>query len=126
MTIQEALMKVRDEYLAFLMKDGFFYLSKKRHDATTWDINCGYCEDFANEVCDIFPEAETFDLGESDNPESFFDYAHTAVRYNSRYYDAECIEGVPDWKMLPIVKNKGKTRTQVLKERLESTLEGKE
>jgi len=79
---------------------------------TSWDINCGHCEDWAKAVAKKIPGAEVIWLDQYDE-----NIAHCAVLYQGKYYDAECWQGVKNWKSLPLVKNRGKTRTQVLKER---------
>jgi hypothetical protein len=43
--------------------------------------------------------------------------AHCILKFRSRYYDAECVKGVKDWRQLPCILNKGKGREAVLKER---------
>jgi len=42
---------------------------------------------------------------------------HCILRFKDKYYDAECIKGVKDWRNLPIIKNIGKSRSEVLQEK---------
>jgi hypothetical protein len=172
MTPDITLLKkiLREETKSFLTRmrtDGFYTndgssvwrAGKKRHDATTWDINCGSCEDFADAVVDCFsksfpgadatwahdPELHPFDEncqvcdkpafvvspqehhhgspGNIDhaadkNHDAFVGWEpdHCVVEYRGKFYDAECHEGVDRVRDLPIYKNRGKTRTQVIRE----------
>jgi len=70
-------------------------------------INNGRCEDFAMEIIDkmggysnILYEVCT---------ENFVEFgelvSHVWIYYKGRYYDAECLQGVRNWKELPIFKN---------------------
>lgn len=104
-----------DRILAEMRTEGFWHEGQRRHDATAWDVNNGLCEEFAERVTDRLAGADVRWLCDeapgSDAP------AHCVVVFHGRYYDAECPEGVPDWRRLPIVRNKDKTREQVLAER---------
>lgn len=78
---------------------------------TTWDINNGWCEEFVQAVLDIVPDAEeAVDDGENE-------VGHSFILRRGKYYDAECVEGVDDYHDLPIFKNQGKSRAEVLEER---------
>lgn len=65
-----------------------------------YQINCGLCEDFANDVVTLFPEAEALwgdeviDAG--DDPDQYA--YHCIIRYEGRYYDSQHIEGVDDFR----------------------------
>lgn len=109
---KDVLREERDKLLRILREEGFYYERIKRFDATTWDVNCGYCEDFAEAVVKRIPSAEIKWLDEEDE-----NISHCVVVYQGKYYDAECLEGVEDWHNLPLVKNKGETRDLVLAER---------
>jgi hypothetical protein len=78
------------------------------------DINCGLCQDFAQDLVNIFQErwgyeldsywgddllATELNLDWEDVP--YID-AHCFVFFEGKYYDSECSEGVVDWKQLPI------------------------
>lgn len=100
--------------------------------ATPWDINNGCCGDFTDEVIqevarrfgrgkgwyeDVAYKAtgiEAVDLQDPDDPEMLL--GHTAIHWRGRFYDAECIRGVRDWRRLPITRNRKKTRVQVISE----------
>lgn len=77
-----------------LWEDEFQYHGK--------DINFGDCEWFADELCAIVPGAEAFwgdELTIEGEDQDYFAY-HCFVRYQERYYDSECSEGVDDWRKL--------------------------
>ena len=72
-----------------------------------YDINNGRCEEFALEVIKQIPEAidvqtESFDGEDTKLP------GHVWILYQDKHYDAECPEGVSDWKDLPIFKKLNK------------------
>lgn len=86
------------------------YLSK--NCPTTWDINNGLCDSFANEVIDKFLE----EYPDSKIQEVWFE-EHCLILFDGRYYDAECLKGVTNWRNIPLFLNRKKTREQVLRER---------
>lgn len=92
--------------------EGFYYCRKVLYDPTTWDINNGYCEEWAEAVAQKIPQAEVVWLDQYDE-----ELAHCAILHRGKYYDAECLEGVINWKDLPLVKNQNKSRAEVLEER---------
>ena len=109
MTSADVMRQVRDELLAEMKRDGFWLDRKLRFDPTPWDINNGYCDDFADRCAELINGSEAVDLMEYDE-----ELAHTALLYRGKFYDAECLGGAVSWQDLPIVKNMGKTRAQVL------------
>ena len=66
-------------------------------DEYPYDINNGRCEDFAEAIVKKMPGATSM-WNDFDND----DPNHCYVRYNGRYYDAECPEGVNSPDDLPI------------------------
>ena len=77
-----------------------------------YDINCGLCEDFAQEVIhSLTGTGETPDLHmiwiEDLTHGKYKDFAHAVIRLNTPeghlYFDAECPEGVYDLDDLPVV-----------------------
>lgn len=62
------------------------------------DINGGYCADVATIVWERFPLVEIVDDEELGRDI----YTHTFLRFEGRYYDIEALEGVVDWRDLPI------------------------
>jgi hypothetical protein len=63
------------------------------------EINNGYCADFATVIGDTWRVEILSDEDMGSN-----EYTHTFIRFRGRYYDAEAIDGVDDWKDLPIFK----------------------
>ena len=64
-------------------------------------INQGMCEDFAHDVKSIIPEAQPLwddELNASYNEGPYF---HCVIRYQNKWYDSECPEGVNRWINLP-------------------------
>jgi hypothetical protein len=71
-----------------------------------YDINNGQCEDFAMAVIksmggysDTLEEVATESFNNTDDLPG-----HVWIYYGDKYYDAECPEGVSDWRELPIFK----------------------
>jgi hypothetical protein len=75
--------------------------------ADAYDINCGYCEEWAaitrqkyfeltgQSVIEILSDIDLIgDFGEVPG--------HAFIRFEGKYYDAECPEGVDDWRKLPL------------------------
>lgn len=68
---------------------------------SAYDINCGECEDFAMRVIELMGGYSPVLTDMSLNIESEFG-GHVWIEYNNRYYDAECLGGVADYRNLPI------------------------
>lgn len=116
------LVRVRDRLLARMRSEGFWHERRLRRDATPWDVNNGYCDEFADGVmAEVYGQSfEPEDMGPNDpyvvDLATFDeDLAHCAVRWRGKFYDAECVSGVRSWRRLPIVVNRGKSRSQALK-----------
>ena len=107
----DLLRYVRSKFLAKMARDGFWYREKLRHDPIPWDINNGLCEEFADAIHGLAPEAEGYDAAEFD-PET--DSAHVFIKWGETFYDAENVRGVGDWRRLPLFQ--GRTREQALEE----------
>jgi len=75
---------------------------KKYNLKSIYDINNGYCDDWATEVNKIYPKAEI--LGTPDYYFLNFDWAvgHFWIKYKGKHYDAENLKGVKNWKNLLI------------------------
>jgi hypothetical protein len=101
--LQNALISVRNALLEEMRRGGFYYDNELRHDPTPWDINNGWCEEYANDVQTIAPSVDVVWLDGllgDDAP------AHCAILYQGRFYDAECISGVDDVHELPIFQER--------------------
>lgn len=85
---------------------------------TTWDINNGFCEDFAEAVAARVPDAEAVPAYDPElhpsREDGGWNLDHFVILWRGRFYDAECHEGVECVKDLPLYRNRGKTRAQVL------------
>lgn len=90
---------------------------------TIWDINCGWCENFAEELHAKFPDGEIVDLDDlfcndmrvcanvemTPRKKRIWKHdqsypAHTVFLYKGKYYDAENPEGIEDWADLECFK----------------------
>jgi hypothetical protein len=110
--------------LAILFQDANNYCIREFNLSDSWDINNGSCEEWAQYVVERLPGAELVWLDQIAQPEMwdtsdpdqsyFLGPSHCIVRYRGRLYDAECHNGVKNWKSLPIFENKRKTREQVI------------
>jgi len=69
-----------------------------------YDINCGWCEDFANTVADEFEgaRAEWGNKAESLFEQGHKPYLHCYIVYEGAYYDSEEPEGVDSPVKLPL------------------------
>lgn len=70
-----------------------------------YDINNGYCDDWATEVIKIIPKAEI--LATPDYYFLNYNWAvgHFWIKYKGKHYDAANPKGVRNWKDLLIFKN---------------------
>ena len=76
---------------------------------TAYDINNGMCDYFAEIICDLVPSAESLPAYYND-----VDLQHIVIKWNNKFYDAECITGVDKICELPVWINRNKTRNEVL------------
>ena len=65
-----------------------------------YDINDGRCDEFADRVCELVPDAKAVDLSWG----RYGHVAHFALLWRRKWYDAEEPEGVKSWKHLPLVQ----------------------
>ncbi|KKN01192.1 hypothetical protein LCGC14_1130330 [marine sediment metagenome] len=79
-----------------------------KYDKEPYFINCGSCEDFANDVVELAGAGEVVWTDELDPDINIHD-GHAVILYNSKYYDAECPRGVCDYRQLPLIINQDKT-----------------
>lgn len=87
-----------------------------RSNSTPWDINNGACDEFADTVVEIVKYMYPGERIDGVNMQEYDpDLCHTTVLWKGKFYDAECLSGVRSWRGLPIVANKGLTRSQALR-----------
>lgn len=66
------------------------------------EINNGYCEEFAEDLAGLLPNAVTkWDDEMLDVPPELGWGSHKFVLWQNRYYDCEAPSGVNDWRHLP-------------------------
>lgn len=135
---RKILQEETDRLLQQMAVNGFWSGDDQRYllyCPTTWDINNGECETWAEAVAERVPDTEIIWLDAVpdwagqyvvDNEIKISDIfelpAHCVIFYRKKYYDAECLDGVSDWTQLPIVQNKGQSREDVLKQRGDTTM----
>ena len=68
---------------------------------TPFDINNGYCQEWAEYVREELERAGE-DVEVEETPVDYDASGHFWLKIDNRYYDAECLDGVTDWKLLPI------------------------
>ena len=88
--VRAVMEQVNEEFLTRIR-------DTERPEPLPWDINHGWCTDWAKLVCARIPGAV---MDEHDGP--VIGTIHTFVRLNGRCYDAECIDGTPDVTGLPV------------------------
>jgi hypothetical protein len=64
-----------------------------------WDINCGLCGEFADEVEKQVPRAYAYELGTED---TVLFWSHVCIKFEGYFYDAEEPYGVKHWRQLPL------------------------
>lgn len=75
-------------------------LYAKTYSVSARLINCGLCEDFANDLCVIVPGAEARwgdELDDSNDAAECWAY-HCVTVYEGRFYDSEYPFGVDDFR----------------------------
>lgn len=88
--VRAVMDQATEEILARLRETG-------RREPLPWDINHGWCVDWAELACARLPAAV---MDEYDDPATGM--LHTFVRLNGRCHDAECTEGTEDMTGLPV------------------------
>ena len=86
---QSVLIEVRNQ----LISDKF--------PKTPYDINCGFCADFATLVWEKMNRDQSILIHNDEEMMPEQEYSHTFLEYENLFYDAECLEGVDDWTDLP-------------------------
>jgi len=71
------------------------------YDVDAYHTNCGQCEDFANDIVELFPEAvaEWGDgLCDADEVDQYM--YHCILLYQGKFYDSEHPQGVEDFRSI--------------------------
>jgi hypothetical protein len=111
MTLKQAMQQATAEILADRRPQVYrgVHPNRKAYPMVhPYDINCGRCEDWAYRVAELVGKGVTVY-----DPE---DECHTFIKYRGKFYDAECPNGVSDWKQLPLFVNAERTREDVIGE----------
>lgn len=74
----------------------------KEFDEHPFDINNGFCEDFAERLVEECGDGEAVWLDCIDEEAQALKVAHCVFVYRGFYFDAEEPYGVDDWRYLPI------------------------
>lgn len=94
------LNQVTAEILGRLRDNGFHVrydngnaLDELRFDPLVWDINNGYCEQWADLAAERIGEGAFA---------TWIDPEHCVLVYDGRFYDADCTKGKRHWNQLPM------------------------
>lgn len=69
---------------------------------TATEVNSGMCEDFALDLAELLEGSEVvYTENYVDWDSDAYPGGHAWVLHQGRCYDAECLEGVGDWRSLP-------------------------
>ena len=92
--LRRVLEQVTEEILERMRRDGFYSEDdgELRFDAIVWDINNGFCAEWAFRAADLIEEAFP----------AWMDDDHCVLVYRGRFYDADCLDGVDDVEDLPM------------------------
>lgn len=77
----------------------------ERNIDSAYDVNSGQCEEFAHYLHELFPESflryteDYISWDSEDHPGG-----HCWLYLDGKHYDSESLQGVDDWKDLPIIK----------------------
>jgi hypothetical protein len=100
--IRPILEQVTEQILERIRRVGFDYEGVRRFDPIVWDINNGWCEEWAYAASEIIPGSFP----------SWVDEDHCVLVYEGRFYDADCLDGVDDVNELPMLDNPGHPRPE--------------
>jgi hypothetical protein len=80
---------------------------KRLYDQNPYEINCGNCEEFAADLIAVCGKGNMFwhDEMEDCTTEEEKWWAHCFVEVDGRFYDAECPNGVDNWRQIPCFVN---------------------
>jgi hypothetical protein len=81
-----------------------------RRAVDAYDVNCGLCEEWAEDVRRRYKavtgqdDVEVLDPGNLTGDPNDSLSGHVFIRFMDRFYDAETPEGVTQWQHLPLFK----------------------
>jgi hypothetical protein len=114
-SVMEAATAVILDDPACIVWYGPVELRRSMRPTDPYDINNGYCEEWAELVAARIDEATVEDPYTATGDESYELWGHSFIKYRDKFYDAECLEGVERWQDLPVFStNVGKTREQAI------------
>lgn len=68
-----------------------------------YEVNSGSCEDFAQDMQHFIPDSDIVGTDNFDGWDTKYP-GHIWLFDGTKHYDSEALEGVTDWKDLPIIK----------------------
>ncbi len=96
--LKQAAAKALEITLSEMRRDGFWFLmphptdcrlvSFRLYDPLPWDINRGWCDEFADTMVSLLPDADAQEVDDT-----FERHRHTVVEYEGVYYDALHLDG---------------------------------
>lgn len=101
--IENVLREVTSDTMDLMQADGWYAPGddEPRYDRPLpWDVNNGYCEDWAEHAIRVFGEGESIFLEDY----GYSDIAHVVLKLRGMYYDAQHPDGVKNLDDLSIVK----------------------
>ena len=84
-----------------------------RRVISAYDVNCGLCEEWGERVREIYREAtgkddvDVLDPGNMTGDPDDSLSGHVFLRFEGKFFDAECTEGVANWQQLPLFVKQG-------------------
>lgn len=100
--IRPVLEQVTEQILDAMRRTGFDHEGVRRFDPIVWDINNGWCEEWAYAAAELIPESFP----------AWMDEDHCVLVYLGRFYDADCLDGVEDVDDLPMFANPAHPRPE--------------
>jgi hypothetical protein len=115
-TLVMALREVTGTMLRRLQVSPPAYLQGQ--EPRPWDINNGWCEEFAEAVAARVPGSAAIPAYDPElhpvRADGGWDCDHFVVEFAGRFYDAECHSGVDRVRDLPIYRHRGQTRSEAI------------
>jgi hypothetical protein len=114
----KSLHEIREK----MLREGWYFIrpeEKGKVRPNYSHINDSFCGVFSGYVCEMYGD-QVEELCEEDVGISKKYTEHWFIKYQGKYYDAECIEGVIDPKDLPLFKFVLKKQNRTLKEKIKN------